>query len=86
MARVEIDFKGIKRYFDDEGELHRDGGPAKIYLNGTKEWSVNGKWKMTWHSYGSVYVKQSNFKTFWQEPNGIKQYDNEDCETIWPEL
>ena len=31
------------RYFNDAGELHREGGPAIEYVDGTKEWWKDGK-------------------------------------------
>ena len=33
---------GTIKYFNDEGKLHREDGPAVIYPDGTKFWYVNG--------------------------------------------
>ena len=32
-----------KIYRNKEGEMHREGGPAKIWNCGTKHWFINGK-------------------------------------------
>ena len=29
-------------YFNHKGEMHREGGPAVVHDNGTKEWYLNG--------------------------------------------
>lgn len=41
--RITIDEDGNKRYFDCDGEYHRDEGPAIEYANGSKSWFINGK-------------------------------------------
>jgi hypothetical protein len=41
--RKEIDKLGIIRYFNDEGELHREDGPAVEHSNGSKYWYKNGR-------------------------------------------
>jgi hypothetical protein len=38
-----IDDIGNKRWYNENGELHRTDGPAIEYANGTKYWWVNGK-------------------------------------------
>jgi hypothetical protein len=42
-SECEIDSHGTKRWFNDEGQLHRLDGPAKEWCNGSKSWWVNGK-------------------------------------------
>ena len=34
---------GDKEYYNNEGLLHREDGPAVIYKNGPKCWYLNGK-------------------------------------------
>ena len=43
MSNFTIDENGIKRWRNDEGELHRLDGPAIVYADGSKFWYVNGK-------------------------------------------
>ena len=38
-----IDHWGIKRYYNAEGQYHREYGPAIEYPNGDKEWYLNDK-------------------------------------------
>ena len=37
-----IDDNGIKEWRDSNGKLHRDDGPAAIYVDGTKSWFQHG--------------------------------------------
>jgi len=41
--RKEISTTGTIRYYNENDELHREGGPAVEYMSGTKVWYVNGK-------------------------------------------
>ena len=34
---------GNEKYYNAEGKLHREDGPAKEYANGSKSWYLNGK-------------------------------------------
>lgn len=38
-----VDEKGIVRYFNSKGQLHREDGPALIKADGEKNWFRNGK-------------------------------------------
>jgi len=38
-----IDEYGVKRWFNEKGELHRDNGPAIILSDGSVEYYQNGK-------------------------------------------
>jgi len=40
---IGIDDEGNVFYYNEKGELHREGGPAIEYANGDKEWYENGK-------------------------------------------
>ena len=42
-ARREVDADGTIRWYDDAGDLHRDGGPAIERPDGTKEWLYRGQ-------------------------------------------
>ena len=42
MDNPEIDEFGTKRWYAAEGNLHRVGGPAIEWSNGTKEWRQHG--------------------------------------------
>ena len=38
-----IDQDGNKRWHDQQGQRHREDGPAFEAVNGSKEWWLNGK-------------------------------------------
>ena len=40
--RIEVNDYGTRFYYNCEGQLHREDGPAVIYANGTCFWYVNG--------------------------------------------
>lgn len=37
-----IDREGNKHWHNEEGQLHREGGPASEWVDGRKEWRHNG--------------------------------------------
>ena len=39
----EIDKDGTIRYYNEQGQLHREDGPAVEYIDGTKVWFLNDK-------------------------------------------
>ena len=39
----EVDRDGTVRYFDGDGKLHREDGPAIEYSNGDRAWYLGGK-------------------------------------------
>ena len=43
MTNPNIDTVGNKRWYNQNGELHREDGPAIEYTNGDKSWYQNGK-------------------------------------------
>ena len=43
MIRCKINQMGTKRWFDEEGKLHNENGPAVIYTNGLKVYYWHGK-------------------------------------------
>ncbi len=42
-SRREVDADGTVRWYDADGQLHRDGGPAVEEADGTKEWYQHGE-------------------------------------------
>ena len=38
-----IDSDGTKKWFNKQGQIHREDGPAVEYNNGDKSWWLNGK-------------------------------------------
>jgi hypothetical protein len=42
MDNPEISANGTKRWFNSNGEYHRDDGPAVIYADGDKAWYQHG--------------------------------------------
>ena len=43
MITKDIDDYGTVRYYNEQGQLHREDGPARVYADGTKSWYINGK-------------------------------------------
>ena len=41
--RVEVDRLGTRRYYNSEGKLHRDAGPAVVRADGAKFWYQNNQ-------------------------------------------
>jgi hypothetical protein len=41
--RVTVDDYGTERWYNEQNQLHREGGPAVEYTNGDKSWFFNGK-------------------------------------------
>ena len=42
MITKDIDDYGTVRYYNEQGQLHREDGPARVYADGTKAWWING--------------------------------------------
>ena len=40
---IRIDILGNHRYINEQGQIHREDGPAVIYTDGTKFWYINNK-------------------------------------------
>ena len=38
-----VDSNGTKHWYNENGELHREDGPAVEWGDGSKEWYINGK-------------------------------------------
>ena len=42
-AQPTINKYGVKKWLNNNGQLHRTDGPAVIYPDGTKEYWINGQ-------------------------------------------
>ena len=42
--RVTVDNKGTKRWYNEQGQLHNEHGPAVEWADGTKWWYLNGEY------------------------------------------
>ena len=45
--RIEVDGHGCSRYYNAANQLHRDGGPAVEWADGSKGWFQNGQYHRT---------------------------------------
>ena len=59
--RIEVDTRGTRRYRNAMGQLHRIGGPAIEYTNGSKEWLQNGQR----HRIDGPAIEWCNGVRFW---------------------
>lgn len=41
--KVTVDDEGSTRWYNEKDQLHRENGPAVEWVDGHKEWWVNGK-------------------------------------------
>jgi hypothetical protein len=58
-------------YFDSEGRLHRDDGPAVEYVDGTKHWYQHG----LLHRDGGPAVEHSNVCKCWYQHGELHRDD-----------
>jgi hypothetical protein len=56
-----VDEDGVQRWFDEDGELHREDGPAIIFSDGLQAWYKHGKP----HRKGGPAVIQANGTKEW---------------------
>jgi len=52
---------GVKHYFNNSGEFHRENGPAIEYPNGFKRWFKNG----IYHREDGPAIELSNGDKYW---------------------
>lgn len=50
-----------KEYFDDQGRLHREDGPAQIFDTGEENWCFHGKL----HRIGGPAVVRVDYFEYW---------------------
>jgi hypothetical protein len=46
-----IDLYGNRKWFNEEGRLHRDDGPASVLTNGQIRWWINGQYYISFKSW-----------------------------------
>ena len=63
MDNPDIDEHGAKRWYNANGRLHRDDGPAVIYASGTKDWYQHGYMH---RDNGPAYEGVSGSKAWYQ--------------------
>lgn len=85
MAKVVIDKRGTKRYFDDDNHWHRDDGPAVIYTSGTRWWYSQSSPVRMEDTNGHIHIWGKE-KTTARFPNGYIASVGLNSEIIWPEL
>ena len=66
--RTEVDRHGTRRYYNGAGVLHRNGGPAIEYFDGSKRWYQNNRLHRT---DGPAAVVDSNGHVEWYI-NGVE--------------
>ena len=54
--RVVVDSDGSRRYYNADGQLHREDGPAQVGSDGTKLWCINGNY----HRVGGPAIEWNN--------------------------
>jgi len=65
-----IDYRKRKLWYRN-GNIHREGGPAVIYLNGTKEWYQNG----LRHREGGPAIERADGVKAWYQ-NGLRHRED----------
>jgi len=65
MNKPQIDQDGTKRWYNEQGQLHRDDGPAVEWVNGTKskEWFQHGKR----HREDGPAIEDANGEKYWYQ-------------------
>jgi hypothetical protein len=64
VKRYKFEYDNRVEYHDKNRQLHRDGGPAVVRTNGTKEYWVHGKLHRTdgpaieYESGGKIYIER----------------------------
>jgi hypothetical protein len=75
MKSIKKEYKDMIEYLNEQGDLHREDGPAREFKDGTREWWFNGErhredgpafeWSdgsKTWWLNGQMYSEQD-----WQQ-------------------
>lgn len=96
MAHIKID-QWYKTYSNDEGNFHREDGPAVIWKAGGIEYWVDGKYANSYNLApdvsaegdvmwgGPQHAIHSINRPAWDSPSGCKRWYNNGV-LIWPEL
>lgn len=56
--KVTVNDEGTKRWYNEQGQLHNEHGPAIEYANGSKSWYLNDK-ELTEAQFNARTKKQS---------------------------
>jgi len=68
---LEIDRDGNRHWYNDEGELHRENGPAFEGVNGYKEWHINGEF----HRLDGPAVEYIDGDKYWFKNGKLHRID-----------
>jgi len=63
MNNPEIDIFGNKIWYDENGQCHREDGPALKYPDGSKEWFQHGKL----HREDGPAIEDANGDKYWYQ-------------------
>ena len=74
---VEVSKAGTIRHYNKHGKLHRIGGPAAIFADGTEVWYQNGEL----HRVGGPAVIHSNGEEHWYQNGSYLRTDRDATDT-----
>jgi len=69
--RIVVDVYGLRRYYNSDNQLHRDGGPAVEYVVGHVEWYQNGQL----HRIDGPAIISERGDKYWYQNNRIHRTD-----------
>jgi hypothetical protein len=69
--RVTVDNHGTKRWYNEQGQRHREDGPALDCANGTKSWYLNDKL----HREGDPAIECANGDKWWYHNDQFHRED-----------
>jgi hypothetical protein len=59
---------GTKEWYNSNGRLHRNDGPAVVHVDGGKSWYQHGK---VHRADGPAYEDEDGYKTWWLNDNPL---------------
>ena len=71
-----IDRDGIESWYDDDGQFHRENGPARIWLDGHKVWYKHGDR----HREDGPAIEHHNGDKLWYLNGKCHREDGPACE------
>ena len=77
-SKISFDKTGNKYFRNEQGELHRDDGPAVEYSYGSKWWYQNGKL----HRVDGPAVESSNGSLLWYQNDKLHREDGPAIEQL----
>ena len=83
--KMKVDNDGDKKWKNEEGQPHREDGPAYVGLDGYKEWLVNGSLHRV---DGPAIEYASGTKRHWIEGKALteEEFQNHPKSTHWPKM